>query len=194
MMLRCGAPILPRFVLEVRSCTKPHNHSLDPASGKRISVGLDPHGQYRAAGRCGFGHVPTRWPCAGVHVHLCVYHPSFIAHIAAAWSTSSIPCSTCRRSYYSIDPLQQPAIRKLIDAHPEKNQPFIVLGSPVTGERSDHDHDRAVVEPSSMRSLIQLAGRNAAIVLGAVDGANVLLLDSTLRAYEHGQGRRQTGV
>jgi CRISPR-associated endonuclease/helicase Cas3 len=34
-----------------------------------------------------------------------------------------------------------------------------VLGSPVTEVGRDHDYDWAVVEPSSMRSLIQLAGR-----------------------------------
>ena len=34
-----------------------------------------------------------------------------------------------------------------------------MLGSPVTEVGRDHDYDWAVVEPSSMRSLIQLAGR-----------------------------------
>ena len=65
-----------------------------------------------------------------------------------------------RRATDGIDPVfQQPSIRALIDASPEPHQLFIVLGSPVTEVGRDHDYDWAVVEPSSMRSIIQLAGR-----------------------------------
>lgn len=40
-----------------------------------------------------------------------------------------------------------------------QNHIFVVLASPVAEVGRDHDYDWAVVEPSSMRSIIQLAGR-----------------------------------
>ena len=40
-----------------------------------------------------------------------------------------------------------------------KNHIFIVFGSPVTEVGRDHDYDWAIIEPSSMRSIIQLVGR-----------------------------------
>lgn len=79
--------------------------------------------------------------------------------------------------------LHRPALRALIDAHPEPHHLFIVLGSPVTEVGRDHDYDWAVVEPSSMRSLIQLAGRVRRHRPEAVVGVNMVVLDSNLRHY-----------
>ena len=80
--------------------------------------------------------------------------------------------------------LLRPGLRALIDSHPEPHHLFIVLGSPVTEVGRDHDYDWAVVEPSSMRSLIQLAGRVRRHRPGAVGGVNMVVLDSNLRHYE----------
>ncbi|MBP5790200.1 MAG: type I-F CRISPR-associated helicase Cas3, partial [Neisseriaceae bacterium] len=53
---------------------------------------------------------------------------------------------------------RQPEIKQAIQ-NPAKNHIFVVFGSPVTEVGRDHDYDWAIVEPSSLRSLIQLAGR-----------------------------------
>ncbi len=56
--------------------------------------------------------------------------------------------------------LQQSAIKNAIKQNPNKKQHiFIVLATPVAEVGRDHDYDWAIVEPSSMRSIIQLAGR-----------------------------------
>ena len=54
---------------------------------------------------------------------------------------------------------QQEEIKKAISERPEKHHVFVVLASPVAEVGRDHDYDWAIAEPSSMRSLIQLAGR-----------------------------------
>ena len=177
-----------RFVLECawQLHQKPHNHSLDPASGKRISVGLIRMANIEPLVDVALAMYQQGISVPGVHVHLCVYHSQFPLLTRSSMEHQLDTLLNRRAATGSTDPLlQQPAIRKLIDAHPEKNQLFIVLGSPVTEVGRDHDYDWAVVEPSSMRSLIQLAGRVRRHRAGAVDGANVLLLDSNLRAYEH---------
>lgn len=51
-------------------------------------------------------------------------------------------------------------INEAIKNYPSKtNHIFIVLATPVAEVGRDHDYDWAIVEPSSMRSIIQLAGR-----------------------------------
>ena len=53
----------------------------------------------------------------------------------------------------------QPEIRTAIKDSDSNNHIFIVIGTPVTEVGRDHDYDWAIVEPSSMRSIIQLVGR-----------------------------------
>jgi CRISPR-associated endonuclease/helicase Cas3 len=75
-------------------------------------------------------------------------------------------------------------VRHQLDAFAEPDHLFIVLGSPVTEVGRDHDYDWAVVEPSSMRSLIQLAGRVRRHRLSAVDVPNLLVFERNLRSIE----------
>lgn len=46
-----------------------------------------------------------------------------------------------------------------INSHSQKHYVFVVLASPVAEVGRDHDYDWAIIEPSSMRSIIQIAGR-----------------------------------
>lgn len=55
--------------------------------------------------------------------------------------------------------LNDPVLRNHIDQVEEKNILFVVVATPVEEVGRDHDFDWAVVEPSSYRSIIQLAGR-----------------------------------
>lgn len=54
---------------------------------------------------------------------------------------------------------KQPEIIEAIKDSYKKNHIFIVIGTPVTEVGRDHDYDWAIIEPSSMRSIIQLVGR-----------------------------------
>lgn len=52
-----------------------------------------------------------------------------------------------------------PDITSAINGSDKTQQIFIVISTPVSEVGRDHDYDWAIVEPSSMRSIIQLAGR-----------------------------------
>lgn len=54
---------------------------------------------------------------------------------------------------------QHSEISQTIQNSPAKEHIFIVMATPVAEVGRDHDYDWAIVEPSSMRSIIQLAGR-----------------------------------
>lgn len=66
-----------------------------------------------------------------------------------------------KRKYDSSVPIdiRDPVIRRHLDSVEEDNVLFIVVATPVEEIGRDHDFDWAVVEPSSYRSFIQLAGR-----------------------------------
>ena len=67
-----------------------------------------------------------------------------------------------------------------------QNHIFIVLGTPVTEVGRDHDYDWAIVEPSSMRSIIQLAGRVWRHRSDkTAEQANILILSRNLRALKN---------
>ncbi len=168
---------------------QPHNHSTDAASGKRVSLGL-----IRMANIAPLYDVALAMHAADtlppelqgkVRIHLCVYHSQFPLLLRSAIEQQLDTLLNRRGAKDGHDPaLHRPALRALIDAHPEPHHLFIVLGSPVTEVGRDHDYDWAVVEPSSMRSLIQLAGRVRRHRPGAVGGVNMVVLDSNLRHYK----------
>lgn len=155
--------------------------SLDPVSGQRVSFGLvrmaniDPLIDVAMA-LCRLG-MPE-----GVHAHLCVYHARFPL-LARSVIETRLDAALDRRQPDAV--FQQSEVRACIDAHPEDEHLFIVLGSPVTEVGRDHDYDWAVVEPSSMRSLIQLAGRVRRHRADSCEKANIALFDRNLRCFSN---------
>ncbi|WP_284335315.1 type I-F CRISPR-associated helicase Cas3f [Comamonas sp. NoAH] len=160
------------------------NHSLDPESGKRVSFGL-----IRMANIAPLLDVAqsiySQGAPAGVRIHLCVYHSQFPL-LARSIIEQELDTVLSRRPLEDgADPVfQRPSIRALIDQYPESDQLFIVLGSPITEVGRDHDYDWAVVEPSSMRSLIQLVGRVRRHRSSPVQTVNVQVLDTNGKALE----------
>ena len=168
---------------------QPHNHGVDPASGKRVSFGLVRMANIDPLFDVALAMYAQGAPAPGVRVHLCVYHSQFPL-LARSSIERQLDTVLDRRATDGIDPVfRQPSIRALMDASPESHHLFIVLGSPVTEVGRDHDYDWAVVEPSSMRSLIQLAGRVRRHRPGKAGGVNMRVLDSNLRAYEKPSGK-----
>lgn len=156
------------------------HHAIDPHSGKRVSFGL-----VRMANIDPLFDVALALYALGapeqVRIHLCAYHSQYPLLIRSTIERR-LDAALNRRQPEAVFDL--PEIRGLLDANAEVDQLFIVLGSPVTEVGRDHDYDWAVVEPSSMRSLIQLAGRIRRHRPGEVELANVHVLDSNLRHFE----------
>ncbi|TAG79264.1 MAG: type I-F CRISPR-associated helicase Cas3 [Burkholderiales bacterium] len=168
---------------------QPQNHSTDAASGKRVSLGLIRMANIAPLYDVALAmYAPEALPPAlqgQVRIHLCVYHSQFPLLLRSAMERQLDAVLNRRGAKDGCEPaLERPALRALIDAHREPHHLFIVLGSPVTEVGRDHDYDWAVVEPSSMRSLIQLAGRVRRHRPGAVARVNMVVLDSNLRHYK----------
>ncbi len=77
-------------------------------------------------------------------------------------------------------------IRKHLDTSKAKDILFILVATPVEEVGRDHDFDWAVVEPSSYRSIIQLAGRVRRHRDSAVESSNMALMQYNWRTIRDG--------
>lgn len=167
----------------------PQNHTADHSlagqhSNKRVSFGLvrmaniDPLIDVAMA----LHDMPIP---KDVRIHLCVYHSRHPLLVRSG--LEHVIDQALQRHGQDKDPMAQlrkPAIRTAIGAHPETDHLFVVLATAVAEVGRDHDYDWAVVEPSSMRSIIQLAGRVRRHRSGAVQAPNIALLSHNLKALE----------
>lgn len=80
--------------------------------------------------------------------------------------------------------LKNSVIRHHLDTTQTKNLIFILVATPVEEVGRDHDFDWAVIEPSSYRSIIQLAGRVRRHRYSAVDAPNIALMQYNLKAFK----------
>lgn len=128
----------------------------DPVSGKQVSFGLVRMANIGPL----FDVAQTLFALdapEGTRIHLCVYHARF--PLLQRSAIEALLDTSFNRRGDANAVFQLPAIRSALDGNPEPQQLFVVLASPVCEVGRDWDADWAVAEPSSMRSLIQLAGR-----------------------------------
>ncbi|WP_225783626.1 type I-F CRISPR-associated helicase Cas3f [Xenophilus sp. Marseille-Q4582] len=156
------------------------HHGHDPVTGKRVSFGLVRMANIAPLVEVALALYRLGAP-AGMRLHLCVYHSRFPLLLRSAIERV-LDQALDRREDGAV--FRLPEVRARLVAHDEDDQVFVVLGSPVTEVGRDHDYDWAVVEPSSMRSLIQLAGRVwRHRPLRECTAPNVIVLDHNLRFW-----------
>lgn len=78
--------------------------------------------------------------------------------------------------------LNNPIIRKHIDSCSLSNISFVLIATPIEEIGRDHDFDWAILEPSSFRSIIQLAGRIRRHRDRGIDVPNIGIMQYNLRA------------
>jgi CRISPR-associated endonuclease/helicase Cas3 len=171
----------------------PQNHTVDQTStgqpsDKRVSFGLVRMANIDPLIDVAMALHDMPMP-EGVRIHLCVYHSRHPLLVRSGLEHTID--QALQRHGQDKDPsaqLRKPAIRAAMDAHPESDHLFVVLATAVAEVGRDHDYDWAVVEPSSMRSIIQLAGRVRRHRAGAVQEPNIALLSHNLKALENPGG------
>lgn len=159
------------------------NSEIFPGTSKKISFGL-----IRMANIGPIFDVARQLYCTGAppgfRLNLCVYHSQ---HTLVARSAIE---SMLDRILNRKDPskvFEQPEVKQAVFESPEPNQIFIVLSSPVAEVGRDHDYDWAIVEPSSIRSIIQLAGRVRRHREGTHAKLNIKILDKNLKCFSEEQ-------
>ncbi len=85
--------------------------------------------------------------------------------------------------------VDNPVIRSHLAQCKAKNLIFILVATPVEEVGRDHDFDWAVIEPSSYRSIIQMAGRVRRHREGEVATPNIGLLQYNYKGFKGGEER-----
>ncbi len=88
--------------------------------------------------------------------YFCIYHSQFPLAIRS-FIENKLDGALARHDPDNI--WRQTEITQALENNSGQHHIFIVLATPVAEVGRDHDYDWAIAEPSSMRSLIQLAGR-----------------------------------
>ncbi len=114
-------------------------------------------------------------------IHYCVYHSKYPLALRSHIE-NKLDGVLNRKDENTI--WQQKEIKAKIENSDIKNHIFVVLVSPVAEVGRDHDYDWAIVEPSSMRSIIQIAGRVLRHRNKTPDKPNILLLNKNYKALE----------
>lgn len=174
------------FARNVRdACMRLHDYHAgsDPVTGTKVSFGI-----VRMANIDPLFDVAKELFALGApegrQIHLCIYHARFPLLQRSAIEHQLDAAFNRRGDGQGV--YQQPVVRQAIDAHARSEHLFIVLASPVCEVGRDWDADWAVAEPSSMRSLIQLAGRVQRHRGLQGSEPNVLIFDTNLRSFRPG--------
>ncbi len=131
------------------------NNFVNHKAGKKVSIGLvrmaniDP---LVAVAR----HLYAIQPPSDTRIYYCVYHSQYPL-VLRSQIEQQLDNALTRHDEEKW--WRESGIEEIIDKSNETNHIFVVLATAVAEVGRDHDYDWAVVEPSSMRSIIQLAGR-----------------------------------
>ncbi|OAV21794.1 CRISPR-associated protein, YPO2467 family [Moraxella catarrhalis] len=162
-------------------------HTVDKKTGKSASIGLVRIANIKQLTRIAF-YLQEAQVDEDTHIHVACYHARQLLILR-------------NRLEYALDKIlkRNEHDEQLLFTHDDivqqmaksqaKQHIFMVLATPVAEVGRDHDYDWAIVEPSSMRSIIQLAGRvwrhrpNEQVL-----DSNILILNKNIRALQNHHG------
>jgi CRISPR-associated endonuclease/helicase Cas3 len=159
-----------------------HHAAVDPVTGKRVSFGI-----VRFANIAPMVEVAKQLflqdAAENHHFYLCCYHSQHPL-LMRSYLEKQLDQILNRKDPNAV--FQHPTVRQMIEATPQENVVFVVLASPVAEVGRDHDYDWGIIEPSSMRSIIQLAGRIWRHRRHLVpETSNIFILEKNIRALRN---------
>ncbi len=128
---------------------------LDEVSGKHVSFGVVRMANISPCVTLTRFLARTAWP-ESVDIRIMAYHSQQVLLLRSA-QERHLDAVLNRKNPQAV--FANPEIRGHLQQAAADNVIFILVATPVEEVGRDHDFDWAVVEPSSYRSIIQLAGR-----------------------------------
>ena len=177
-----NADLAGRLVEASYTLHKEH-HECCPDSGKTLSTGLIRMANINPMHALATALYTTKLPNQ-VLIHLCCYHARQLLLLRNQLE-KKLDRILNRNHDKSL--LDHREVRDAIRGSNKKHHIFIVLATAVAEVGRDHDYDWAIIEPSSMRSFIQLVGRVWRHRPEKVaDTPNVLIWDKNIKALQAG--------
>lgn len=156
-------------------------HHQQHASGKKVSIGLIRIANINPL--VAIAKLLYANPAPGnFRIYYCVYHSQYPL-AQRAFIESKLDQALNRKDPETI--WNCPEIQQAVSLYPEQNQLFVVLATSVAEVGRDHDYDWAIAEPSSMRSIIQIAGRIQRHRKQTPETENLYILAKNYRGLEN---------
>ncbi|MGI0115348.1 type I-F CRISPR-associated helicase Cas3f [Zooshikella sp. RANM57] len=154
-----------------------HN-TYDELSGKHVSFGLVRMANIYPLVNVTKTFLALQGPTDTVF-HCCCYHSNHLLTVRSAIEQRLDRCLNRKGDKNAVFSL--PEIQQSLARTSAKHHIFIVFATPVAEVGRDHDYDWGIVEPSSMRSIIQLAGRIQRHRMQSCASPNLFLLSSNIK-------------
>lgn len=159
------------------------HHQLDETTGKTVSLGLVRMANIKPLIATAQALMNLSSP-QGYCIHYCIYHSQ---HPLVIRSHIERRLDAAFSRHHPEQLWQQPEIRKALKGS-DKHHLFVVLATSVVEVGRDWDADWGIIEPSSMRSLIQFAGRIQRHRQFRPQTANLLILSRNFKALRATDG------
>ncbi|OQX67222.1 MAG: type I-F CRISPR-associated helicase Cas3 [Sorangiineae bacterium NIC37A_2] len=172
--------VLPEHLVRLHSL----HHTTDPVTEKNVSFGLVRLANIEPIILLARGLFSSQMP-EGYTLHLCVYHAKHPLLMRSA--TENLLDVTLKR-HVELEVFSLQHIQQALAVTDATHHLFVVLASPIAEVGRDHDYDWAIVEPSSMRSIIQLAGRIRRHRPGPCSTPNIMVLAENIKAVSSSPG------
>ncbi|MGZ8159541.1 MAG: type I-F CRISPR-associated helicase Cas3f [Methylobacter sp.] len=166
--------------IQQAAVTLHHRHAgPDPHSGKRVSFGVVRVANIPPCIKLARYLAEAQWP-DDLDVRVMAYHSQQIL-LLRHYQEQHLDAVLKRDDKERV--FKHPLIRQHLDNSAAADMLFILVATPVEEVGRDHDFDWAVIEPSSYRSIIQLAGRVLRHRDETPETANIALLQYNLKAF-----------
>ena len=166
-----------------------HHHTIDNKTNIAVSFGLVRTANISPCVKLTQYLLEKDWP-EDCQVRVMAYHSQQIL-LLRHQQEKHLDSVLKRKEKIGKEPeaFKQPIIRKHLDSAPNGTRRvlFVVVATPVEEVGRDHDFDWAVVEPSSYRSIIQLAGRVVRHRNKVISTTNISLLEYNLKGIKNHQ-------
>lgn len=167
-----------------------HHHTVDTRTGKRVSFGVVRMANIPPCVELAQYLLQADWS-DGIAPKLMAYHSRQVLLLRHE-QEKHLDTILRRKEKPGTDPdaFNNRWIRQHLDSTAADDVTFVLVATPVEEVGRDHDFDWAIIEPSSFRSIIQLAGR----VLrhrhrtNHIEHANIAVLQYNLKALRSGNG------
>lgn len=168
-------------ILQTTMLAHRENSITDPDTGKQYSVGLvrfaniDPLAEIAQ-------QLLKQQIDPNIRIHICVYHSRFPLLMRA--NIEKYLDEILDRNQ-AKQPHDHAMVKGWLKRYPEQQHIILVFASPVCEVGRDHDYDWMILEPSSMRSIIQASGRVRRHRIEAYNKPNVFLMETNIRHFKH---------
>jgi CRISPR-associated endonuclease/helicase Cas3 len=174
-------------IMKQAAFTKHLQHNtIDPKTQKHVSFGVMRVAHIDTCISLAENLMQTQWP-EEFDAKIMAYHSRQVLLLRSVQETH-LDQVLKRKEKEGQEPaaFSNPVIRRHLDCSKAKHISFILVATPVEEIGRDHDFDWTVVEPSSFRSIIQLAGRILRHRSGSPNYPNVALMQYNLCAIQKG--------